>query len=151
MRLRIATLFLLVLGGCGGSSGSDGTVALTKAQFLKQGNAICAKGNDQINRRFETYSRRHLTNDGPIPSEHSYAKASARIVLPLVANEVEEFRELAAPSGDQKEVDRILRAFEQGIEAGERDPTVIAGQGFYAFTEAHERAIDYGLVRCAFG
>ena len=32
------------VAGCG----NDGTDQLTKAEFLKQGNAICAKGNGQI-------------------------------------------------------------------------------------------------------
>ena len=150
----VALILALAAASCGEDeprTTSREPSSLTKGEFLKQGNAICAKGNDEINRRFERYSRKHLTGDGPIPSEHSYAKASARIVLPLVTNEVEEIRELGTPDGDGGRVEKILRAFEKGVEAGERDPTLIAGQGPYAFTEAHERAIDYGLVSCALG
>ena len=42
----------LVLAACGSSSSSNTstTAALTKAEFLKQGNAICAKGNKATNK-----------------------------------------------------------------------------------------------------
>jgi len=49
-----ATLMLpaaiLVLAGCGSSSGPESTRSLTKAEFLKKGDAICAKGGEEINR-----------------------------------------------------------------------------------------------------
>jgi hypothetical protein len=39
-----------ILAGCGGSSSSSSTSgeALSKSQFLAQGNAICAKGEEEI-------------------------------------------------------------------------------------------------------
>lgn len=142
----------LALVACGSGNGEESTAetpALTKAQFLKKGNAICAAGTAKINKRFEKYSSKHLTGGRKV-SERSYARAMAGIVLPLVTEEVEQIRKLGFPEGDDRRVAEILRAFEEGIRMGREDPLTMPGvHGRYAFEEAHELAIGYGLEKCA--
>src|SRR5204863_6178801 len=51
MTLAAPLILVLVAAGCGSSSKSTSTTpAISKAEFLKKGNAICKKGNDQINK-----------------------------------------------------------------------------------------------------
>ena len=50
----------LIVTGCGSDSSSSttSTTALTKSEFLAQGNAICAKGNKAINQAAqETFNK----------------------------------------------------------------------------------------------
>lgn len=140
----------LVLAGCGGSSEDAAANLPTKAQFLRKANAICGRADHRINTGFERYSRRHLAV-GQVPSDLSYAKATARIVLPLIEGEVGEIRKLRPPGRGKEGVAEILVAFEAGIGVGKRDPLTLAGSGEFAFAEAHELAVDFGLARCALG
>ena len=51
----------LVAAGCGSSDDSttDSTASLTKGEFLKQGNAICAKGNQELEAGFNSFGKEH--------------------------------------------------------------------------------------------
>jgi len=142
-------ILILVLAACGGSDEQIATEGLTKAQFLKRGNAICAAATARINKNFEKYSSRHLSK-GRTVSEVSYARAMGRIVIPHVEAEVKRIRGLGAPTGDEERVNKILAAFENGIREGKMDPQTLPGNhGTYAFREAHTLALHYGLERCA--
>lgn len=146
----LAMALMLWLPSCRGSGEQIETAAPTKAQFLKKANAICMRANTEVNARFERYSRRHLTA-GRAPSEQAYAEATARIVLPLVEDEIRTIRALGFPDGEEAKVGPILAAYEDGLEAGRKNPLLLAGGGRYAFSTAYARLIDYGLIRCALG
>ena len=50
MPVLVAVLAISMLAaGCGSSKKSSSPPAITKAEFLKKGNAICKAGNKQIN------------------------------------------------------------------------------------------------------
>ena len=148
MAAAVAALF--AFSGCGGSGESEAetTPRPTKAEFLKKGNAICAAGTAKINKRFEKYSRTHLSG-GRTVSDKAYAEAMARIVLPAVTEEVRRIRALGAPAGDGARVRAILAAFEEGVAEGRQDPLTLPGtHGSYAFERPHELAVAYGLDSC---
>jgi hypothetical protein len=141
-----ATIVALV--GCGGSGGSESTSSLTKAEFLKKGNAICAKGSEEINKAYEKFSREHVAG-GKTPSEALLDEAAAEIVLPVRVREVRQLRALGAPSGQEEHVDEMLTAWEEGIEKGEEDPNSLRKAGpEFAFHKSYSMGIDYGLTKC---
>jgi hypothetical protein len=146
-----ATLMLpvltLALGGCG-SGGAESTSSLTKAEFLKKGNAICATGGEEINKAYEEFSRKHVAG-GKTPSKALLDKAAAEIVLPVREKEVRALRALGAPSGQEERVDVMLAAWEEGIEKGEKDPNSLRKAGpEFAFYKSYSMGIDYGLKKC---
>ena len=61
----------MIVAGCGG--GGDSTTdsgSLTKAEFLKQGNAVCAKGNKEIEEGFEEFEKENgLQNKQPTEAQ----------------------------------------------------------------------------------
>jgi hypothetical protein len=142
----------LALGGCGGSgAGAESTSALTKAEFLKKGNAICARGGEEINKAYERFSREHVAG-GRTPSEALLDKAAAEIVLPVRKREVRLLRALGAPSGQEEHIDAMLTAWEEGIERGEEVPNSLRKAGpEYAFYKSYSMGIDYGLTKCWLG
>jgi hypothetical protein len=147
-----ATLMLpatiLALAGCGSSGGSESTSSLTKAEFLKKGNAICAKGSEEINKAYEKFSREHVAG-GKTPSQALLDEAAAEIVLPVRVREVRMLRALGAPSGQEEHVDTMLMAWEEGIEKGEEDPNSLRKAGpEFAFYKSYSMGIDYGLKKC---
>lgn len=142
---------ILALDGCGSGGGAESTTALTKAQFLKKGNAICAKGGEEINEAYEEFSRKHVAG-GKTPSEAVLDEAAAEIVLPVREREVRLLRALGAPSGQEQHVDVMLTAWEAGIEKGEEDPNSLRKAGpEYAFYKAYSMGNDFGLTKCWLG
>lgn len=142
---------VLLLGGCGSGDGAESTPARTKAQFLKRANAICAKGGEEINEAYEEFSRKHVAG-GKTPSEALLDEAAAEIVLPVRKREVHLLRALGAPSGQEERVDKMLTAWEEGIERGEEDPDSLRKAGpEYAFYKSYSMGIDYGLAKCWLG
>jgi hypothetical protein len=144
----------MIVAGCGGSddstdstAGSDSS-ALTKAEFLKQGNAICAKGEKELNEEFEKFAEEENLSENKPPTEAQLTKASEEFFLPIIKEQVEGIRELSPPAGEEQQVDKLLTAAEEGIEKAEEDPASLANEKEDPFAEANEMANKYGLTKC---
>jgi hypothetical protein len=138
----------LTFSACGGAGGgtSDSGPSLTKAQFLKKGNAICVQARQEIEKVYGRYTKK------PHP-DALLNRLSQELVIPATKKEVSRLRALGAPRGEEGRVERILAAIEEGIENGERDRRTLRATGGteYAFQKALELEVDYGLERCALG
>jgi hypothetical protein len=138
----------MIVAGCGGGgdSSSDSS-SLTKAEFLKQGNAVCAKGNKEIQEGFEEFEKENgLQNKQPTKAQ--LKEAIETIVLPAVSKQVEGIEPLGAPSGEEAEVETITDAAGEAVEKGEEDPAALTSEKADPFAEANELANKYGLVKC---
>jgi hypothetical protein len=147
----------LVVAGCGSSSDTTGSTessessesSLTKAEFVKKGNAICAAGNKEIEEAFEGFVKEEGIEEKSPPSEAQSKKAAETILIPTISQELEGIRNLGTPEGDEGEVDEILTAAEEGLETGEEDPVaLIEEEGDDPFEKADELANEYGLTVC---
>jgi len=137
------------VSGCGDSGGStaDTTAASSKPQFVKQANAICAKTNQELTKTSEDFSKEKNLSESKPPTSAQVSELS-KLALPTIVRQVEELRSLAAPAGDEKEVDAILVAAEEAIKKGEQDPAAIYGANGGAFAKANRLATEYGLEEC---
>jgi len=137
----------MIVAGCGGSSdSSESTSSLTKAQLVKQGNAICAKGNKEIQEGFEEFEQE--VGSQKQPTKAQLTEAIETIVLPAVRQQVEGVKDLGAPSGEEAEVEAITDAAEEALEKGEEDPAALTTEKADPFAKANELANEYGLVKC---
>ena len=139
--LALTGASVLLLAACG-SSGSDTTATITKAAFLKQGNAICANGNKEIDQ-----ASKNLGQNGEQPSQAQLEKFVNETVLPSVEKQVAALEALPVPSGDEDQVQAILDAANQGIDQGKQDPTSLTGNSD-PFAKASQLANEYGLTEC---
>ena len=149
--LAAVAAIAMIAAGCGGSddnTDSTSTSSLTKDEFLKQGNAICAKGNKELGSEFEEFAKEHNLSANKPPSEKQLAEFADESFVPAVGGQLEELRDLGAPSGEEKEVDKILSAAERALEEAEDDPTVITSESNSPFVEVNKMARDYGLTVC---
>lgn len=147
---RLATLLaavalLLAPISCG-SGGAESTSSLTKAQFLRKANAICAKYNPKMTEDLGAYLDKHAGSRHR--SEAIEDKAAAEVVLPFRKKEVRLLRALGTPTSDEKYVDEMLTAWEEGIERGEEDPHSLRRN---AFSKSFSMGIHYGLKKCWLG
>jgi hypothetical protein len=130
----------MIAAGCGSSS--DTTASLSKAEFLKQGNAICDAGNKEINAGFE-----ETLPKGKQPSKAELDEAIETVLIPSVTKQVEEIRALGAPEGEEEAVEDFLAGAEEELEKGEEEPASLATGA--SFNKTNQEAKAIGLTSCA--
>jgi len=146
-----AALFAAVIAGCGGgddsgSTGGDETVVvLTKAEFIKQGDAICADADEQSEKEAEEFAEE---NDFELeePSKDELEQAISAVLVPSLSQQAEELAALGAPAGDEEQVEAIITSLEEAVAEIEDDPSVVFDGE--ALKEPGRLAEDYGFKVC---
>jgi hypothetical protein len=145
---RIALAGLLIAGlavaGCG-SSGSGSTTkstatvpAITKAELVAKGNAICTTGNGPILAAAAQLAS-HLSSAQVVAIvEHTY--------VPSIESQLSSIKALDVPAGEQAIVARMLKLAEGDLNKLKRNPALVATDVFGGFARV---AHPYGLVACA--
>src|SRR4051794_22033304 len=114
--LTLAAILVLGLGlaACGGSddNSTDSTAtALSKSEFLKQGNAICATGQkatDQLAN--QTFSKNQKPTEAQLEQFTSQA-------APIVQQQIDGLRALGAPAADEAQVNAILDDAQSALDS----------------------------------
>jgi hypothetical protein len=142
----LAALALIVAGCGGGSDSTESTSSLTKAEFVKKGNAICAKGNEEIEEGFEEFGKEHGFSKEKEPSEAELEEAVETVLVPKINKELESIRALGPPD---EEAEAILDAAEEALEKGEGDPKqFLKEESAGPFAKANKLSREYGLTKC---
>jgi len=132
----------IVAAGCG--SGDD---SLSKAEYIKQGDALCKKGSGEIEKEVETYAQENDISLKKEPSEEQLAAISEDVIIPAVQSQLDGLKDLGTPSEDEAKADEVLDALEEGIEKGEEDPgAFVEGEG--TLGKANELAKEFGFKEC---
>jgi hypothetical protein len=133
--------------GCGSSDGADSSAApLTKAQLIKQGDAICSKGQDEIHAAYREFTKQHK-GESNRPLTRTEAEAAIKdLVLPALQKQAQSLDSLGVPKGDQGQVDAIVEGFERVVSEGEEDPAVLLDST--PLVEVGRLARKYGLSEC---
>lgn len=135
----LAALSLVILG-CGSD---DSTASLTKAQYVKQGNAICKKGEEQ---------RTALLQSATENVNREFTKAEKEkvvmtVFVPPYRQTINKLKELPLPEGDEEKAEAIIEAMEESAKKVEADP--LKGlESLAQFEKANKLASDYGLTNC---
>ncbi len=151
MKLKMTGLALLAAtvaaAGCGGG---DEEKALSKADYVKQGNKICTDFNEDVNQDAEKVF-------AGLQSEKDVTAAKAReffdVALPKFDVVVEDLDALGPPEGDEDTVQAIIDAGKsdsEKIEEGKDDDEAIRGFVIMdtATPEFDQKADAYGLGVC---
>jgi hypothetical protein len=140
---RVLASFVAVAAVAGGCGSSD--TGLTKAEFLKQATAICAKSDKANNAAIH----KALSRD-PTPSE--IAKVFNDTALPLINAELDELAALEPPKADQDRVKQMiaeLRGEAKTLAAKlEADPAKVLKSKVDPYKKSHADFQAYGLTRC---
>jgi hypothetical protein len=139
----------LLATGCGGSDDGTTTASLTKAEFVKQGNAICQAGNEEINSEVESFAEENGLSGNDQPTAEQLEELATDILIPSVSKQVGEVRDLGAPSGAEQEADRFLNHAEKVVEEVEADPTLVTEVKTSPFESVNKEAAALGLTVCA--
>jgi maltose-binding protein MalE len=149
----VAFVVLVATAGCGSSSDSsaDSTSSLTKAALIKQGDAICKKGDDGIATALQAFlAKKHLSPEKPMTPALE-KEALNTVALPSLQKQAEEIAALGAPSGDEAEVSAIVEGLETAVKEGEEDPLSLnapSGKARNSLVEVNKLAQEYGFKVC---
>lgn len=141
----------VLVAGCGGGGGGESTTittsSISKDQFIREVDAICAKGRHQIETAASAYLRE---NPAALQGkkEPDYGELTQTIFVPAIEQEVKEIRALGAPRKDQATVEAFVAAVEAGVKKSEEEPKLAAVGGGKAFAKANTLAGRYGLASC---
>ena len=145
MTLAAPLILVLVAAGCGSSSKS--TPALTKAEFLKKGNAICKKGNDQISQ----VANKAFPKSKGKPGQAQLTKFATDTVIPSVQGQISGVKALGAPQGDEAKVNAIVTTAQAALDRAKKDPVLLTSNKNDPFAKSNKLAKAYGLTVCGSG
>ena len=136
------------LGGCGEEE-EDGEFSPvvaeppSRVEFLREADRICHATEARIEAAAD-----ELVTAEKEPSPAEVERVALGVVVPALEAEVQAIRSLGAPKGDEQEVEAILEATEQGIEAIEANPRDISGGVPADLRRAERLAREYGSDQC---
>jgi hypothetical protein len=136
----------LIAAGCGGDDddGDGGGDALTKEEFLAQGNAICEEGNAEIETAFESA----IGNQQP--TQEQLIAVVEDSLIPSVQGQIDDIRELAPPEEDEDRITEFLDKAELALQDIKEDPSLATQEGGEdPFAEVNQEATEIGLTACA--
>lgn len=138
-------LFALAAGGCGGNSDST-AAAPTKAAFIKQADAICAKADKEQEASLRSYAKTHPLGE---LSAGKQLEAAVRLGLPPLKQEATELGELTPPTGNEKQVERVVKEIEGALTKAESDPKLLVSSNTTPFNKPDKIAKEYGFHACS--
>ncbi|HXR30386.1 MAG TPA: hypothetical protein VN752_04545, partial [Solirubrobacterales bacterium] len=144
-----ALALVVLVAGCGGGDDAEGevtTASISKAEFAKQADAVCKEGEKQVEKDFSVYLKEH--EDITKPTEEDYAELVEVVLAPHVEEEIDGIRELGAPAGDEDQVEELLEAREESLEAAKEEPELVVTDSTKVFGEWRKLAQTYGLEAC---
>lgn len=149
----LALMAALILGvyvaGCGSSSSTttETTAAITKAEFVAMGNAICAKGDKAQEAGINAYIKKHgLENQKPTKAQN--AEIVETVLAPNIQSQIDAVKALGAPSGEEQQVNSALEISQQTLNKVKANPELAFGKQ-NPFTAAGKQLHALGLKKCA--
>lgn len=141
---------LAALVGCGGDDDPDDfspvvVEPLSKVEFLDEADRICFASEARIEAAADD-----LVTGRRDPAPAEVERVALGVVVPALESEVRAIRALGTPEGDEREVEEILSATEQGIAAIERDPRGLLDGVPAPLRRAQRLAEAYGSRQCGF-
>lgn len=150
IKLSVALLsscFLVTMIGACGSSDSGGG-SLTRAEFVKQGNAICSKAEVEKNDSLKAALRK-LGESNQTLTKARQVELVSTVALPPIRQMTEELGGLGAPSDEEAAVEAMVEAFETEVERLEADPASVVNGSGGSFAPANKLAKAFGMKACA--
>jgi hypothetical protein len=139
--LGLAAVMALLVAGCGGGGDdSTSTSSLAKPAWIAKADAICQQGNQEI----EQAANEQFGKQGQQPSDEQVQQFTSDTVVPSVQRQIDQIRDLGAPSGDEDQVNKILDTVQTDIDKTKSATTLPDDP----FADGNALATQYGLKVC---
>jgi hypothetical protein len=139
--LGLAAVTALVVAGCGGGGDdSTSTSSLAKPAWIAKADAICQQGNQEI----EQAANEQFGKQDQEPTDAQIQQFTNESVVPSVQRQIDQIRDLGAPSGDEDQVNKILDTVQADIDKAKSATTLPDDP----FADGNALATQYGLKVC---
>jgi hypothetical protein len=149
LALMAALIVGVCVAGCGSSSSTttETTAAITKAEFVAKGNAVCVKGEKAQEAEINAYIKKNgLEKQKPTKAQN--VEIVETVLAPNIQSQINGVKALGAPSGEERQVNSALELSQQTLEKIEANPELAFGKG-NAFAAAGKQLHALGLKECA--
>ena len=147
-----AMICIAVASGCGG--GGSESPQHSKAQFITQGDIICANGKKQVEARFVSYLKKNKLKkigekgESKAEAEGREAAVIETIALPALSKQVNELKAFGMPREDEAKAKEYISAVEERIEKGEQDPQSLFSASSKVLAKSDKLAGELGFKVC---
>jgi hypothetical protein len=136
--------FAMLVAGCGDGGDEE---SLTKAEYAEQGTVICKETVKDMGAALDELAKREKKEKGR-PRKELATEFVEDSMLPAYESQLEELRDMPAPSADEAQLNAIYAEMQQGIdEVDEKTPKVFLLTN-KKLTQGKKKAEDYGLKEC---
>jgi hypothetical protein len=148
LALTAALIVGVCVAGCGSSSSTtETTAAISKAEFVAKGNAVCVKGEKAQEAEVNAYVKKHgLENKKP--SKAQEVELVETVFAPNIQSQIDGVKALGAPNGEEQQVSSALELSQQALEKVEANPELAFGKQD-PFAAAGKQLHALGLKECA--
>ncbi len=140
---RYGCVIAVALLAAGAGCGSEDEEALSKAEYIKQGDAICKEASAEL----EKQANEAFPGDEQ-PSGEELTTFAEDVLKPNIEGQLNDLRDLTPPEEDADTVNSIYEKVETGLAKLEDDPKVLLSRDD-PFEPANEAAEDYGFKDCS--
>jgi hypothetical protein len=143
----------LILVGCGGGSSdstdsaSDSGASPSKAEFIKEADAICKEGGEQTQTEFAAFVKESKISKGKELTTAQWEEVGTQILAPALQQQADEIRQLGLPVADEAQMEIFLEGVDKAIEEIEENPA-IAKEPSEVLVDAHRTIDGYGFKVC---
>jgi hypothetical protein len=142
----------LLVAGCGSSSSTTATTtttaAISKAEFVVKGNAICVAGNKRQELEYTAFGKKHGFSEKAEPTKAQQTELVNAVFIPSIQNQIDSVKALGAPSGEEQKVSSALTASQEALNKVKAKPELLFGKTS-PFKAAGEQLHALGLTKCA--
>jgi len=146
---RFALIAVLCVGACVLAGCGDDDEALSEQEFLEQGNAICAAGNERLDAAFEDLD----LGEGQEPTAEQMATLVLEGLVPDVQSQIDDISALEPPDEMADAVETFLDDAQATLDELEQqatdDPSAVFSEDEDPFAEVNAQANAIGLTECA--
>ena len=136
---------VLALAGVAAGCGGDDSDSLTKAEFVKQGDAMCEEVNNDARAELGAFiAKARGSKGGVTPSQEE--ELVTTVIVPLFQQQLDGLNELGTPEGDA-EAEEIIKGMEEVLAEAEANPVGLASSGD-PYGKSEQLALDYGFKSC---
>jgi hypothetical protein len=128
----------------GSEEGKEGK-PLTKAQYIKQGDAICGEIPKSYTQKLQALEK-ELKKKGQKPTK---SEENLTAAVPPLYVAIEEFEQLTPPSGEEQKTEAIIAALENAAKGIEEKPESELSGPKSPFAEFQKLTKAYGLQFCS--
>lgn len=137
-------LAALIAVGCGGDGEAASTDApLTKAEFIKKGDAFCEKAEKKFPAELRAFGQERKVTGSLTKAQGE--EAVQTVLIPSLQAQADQLEQLGAPSGDEDQVEAIVGGLQKVLAKGEEDSSEIGARPLSAIAKL---AKEYGFEVC---